>query len=128
MKKYLSLLLALALVCSLAACGNNAATNSDPTPPTVSDPVDTPDASDEPEETPDASQAEETPGQIEETPGGSDDDSRILIAYFTYGENAPLADGVDAISSASIQYRADGSITGNTGIVADMIAEATGGQ
>ena len=121
MKKYLSLLLALALVCSLAACGNNAATNNGPTPSTVSDPVDTPDTSDEPEETPDASQPEETPG-------GSDDDSRILIAYFTYGENAPLADGVDATSSASIQYRADGSITGNTGIVADMIAEATGGQ
>ena len=121
MKKYLSLLLAPALVCSLAACGNNAATNNGPTPSTVSDPVDTPDTSDEPEETPDASQPEETPG-------GSDDDSRILIAYFTYGENAPLADGVDATSSASIQYRADGSITGNTGIVADMIAEATGGQ
>lgn len=128
MKQYLSLLLALALACSLAACGNNAETNDDPTPPAVSAPVDTPDTSDEPEETPDASQPEETPGQLEETPGGSDDASRILIAYFTYGENAPLADGVDASSSASIQYRADGSITGNTGIVADMIAEATGGQ
>lgn len=121
MKKYLSLLLALALACSLAACGNNAETNDDPTPPAVSDPVDTPDTSDEPEETPDASQPEETPG-------GADDTSSILVAYFTYGENAPLADGVDASSSASIQYRADGSITGNTGIVADMIAEATGGQ
>lgn len=121
MKKYLSLLLALALVCSLAACGNNAATNNDPTPPTVSDPVDTPDTSDEPEETPDASQPEETPSE-------SDDAIGILVAYFTYGENAPLADGVDASGSASIQYRADGSITGNTGIVADMIAEATGGQ
>lgn len=121
MKQYLSLLLALALACSLAACGNNTATSNAPTPPAISDPVDTPDASDEPEETPDASQTEETPGE-------SDGASRILIAYFTYGENAPLADGVDASSSASIQYRADGSITGNTGIVADSIAEATGGQ
>lgn len=123
MKKYLSLLLAVALVCSLAACGNNTATNNAPTPPGGS-----PGTSDESAGTPDASQPEETPDQPEETPDGSDDDSRILIAYFTYGENAPLADGVDAISSASIQYRADGSITGNTGIVADMIAEATGGQ
>ena len=121
MKQYLSLLLALALVCSLAACGNRAETNDDPTPPPVSDPVDTPDVPDEPAETPDA-------GQPEETSGGSDGASRILIAYFTYGENAPLADGVDASSSASIQYRDDGSITGNTGIVADMIAEATGGE
>lgn len=117
MKKFLSLLLALALVCSLAACGSSAETNDDPTPPAVSDPVDTPDASDEPAETPPA-----------ETSNGSGDASRILIAYFTYGENAPLADGVDASSSASIQYRADGSVTGNTGIVADMIAEATGGE
>ena len=121
MKKSLSLWLALALVCSLAACGNNTVTNNGPTPPAGSDPVDTPDTSDEPAETPDASQPEETSG-------GSDDASHILIAYFTYGENAPLADGVDASSSASIQYRGDGSITGNTGIVADMIAEATGGE
>lgn len=117
MKKYLSLLLALALICSLAACGSSTETNNDPTPPTVSDPVDAPDASDEPAETPPA-----------ETPGGADDARRILVAYFTYGENAPLVDGVDASSSASIQYRDDGRITGNTGIVADMIAEATGGQ
>lgn len=121
MKKYLSLLLALALICSLAACGSSTETNDDPTPPAVSDPVDTPDASDGAAETPDASQSEETPSE-------SDDASRILIAYFTYGENAPLADGVDASSSASIQYREDGSVTGNTGIVADMIAEATGGK
>lgn len=121
MKKYLSLLLALALVCSLAACGNNTITDNDPIPPTASDPVETPNTSDKPAEAPDASQSEETPGE-------SDDASRILIAYFTYGENAPLPDGVDASSSASIQYREDGSITGNTGIVADMIAETTGGQ
>lgn len=121
MKKYLSLLLALALICSLAACGSSAETNDDPTPPAVSDTVDTPDTSDEPTETPDVAQPEETSG-------GADDASRILIAYFTYGENAPLANGVDASSSASIQYRDDGSITGNTGIVAGMIAEATGGQ
>lgn len=107
MKKYLSLLLALALACPLAACGNNAQNSDGSAPPAVSGPVDT-DTSDGTAETADA--------------------SRILIAYFTYGENAPLPDGVDATSSASIQYRDDGSITGNTGIVAGMIAEATGGE
>lgn len=52
----------------------------------------------------------------------------VLIAYFTYGENAPLPDGVDASASASVQLRGDGSLTGNTGLVADMIAKATGGE
>ena len=52
----------------------------------------------------------------------------VLIVYFAYGENAPLSDGVDASTSASIQLRADGTLTGNTGLVADMIAEATGGE
>ena len=49
----------------------------------------------------------------------------VLVAYFSYGENAQLPDGVDASSSASIQPW-NGGITGNTGLVAAMIAEATG--
>ncbi len=40
-------------------------------------------------------------------------------------KNAQLPDGVDASSSASIQPW-NGGITGNTGLVAAMIAEATG--
>lgn len=108
MKPYLSLLLVLALLCSLAACGSSTEANDNAASPPVSDSVATPEVPDKPTETVGA--------------------GRILIAYFTYGENAPLADGVDASSSASIQYRDDGSITGNTGIVADMIAEATGGD
>lgn len=57
-----------------------------------------------------------------------DSGNGVLIVYFAYGENAPLSDGVDASTSASIQLREDGSLTGNTGLVADMIAEATGGE
>ena len=38
-----------------------------------------------------------------------------------------MADGVDAATSASIQYRGD-DLTGNTGLVADMIANATDGE
>lgn len=51
--------------------------------------------------------------------------SNMLVAYFTYGENAPLSDGVDASASASIQIW-DNEITGNTGVVAHMIQEASG--
>lgn len=54
-------------------------------------------------------------------------ESHILIAYFTYGENAKLPNDVDASSSASIQVF-NGEITGNTGVMAHMIAEASGGE
>lgn len=51
--------------------------------------------------------------------------SRMLVVYFAYAENAALAEDVDVSSSASIQ-RQNGTLTGNTGLVASMIAEATG--
>lgn len=55
------------------------------------------------------------------------DSSNILIAYFTYGENAELSDDVDASATASIQIFND-EVTGNTGVMAHMIAEASGGE
>ena len=51
--------------------------------------------------------------------------SSLLVAYFSYAENAALPDDVDASASASIQPW-NGTLTGNTGVVADMIAQATG--
>ena len=54
------------------------------------------------------------------------EDANILVAYFTYGENAKLPDGVDASSSASIQAW-DGDTTGNTGLAAHWISDAAGG-
>lgn len=53
--------------------------------------------------------------------------SNILIAYFTYAENADLSENADASASASIQPWND-KITGNTGVVADMISQKTGGE
>lgn len=52
-------------------------------------------------------------------------DKKILVAYFTYGENADFPDDIDASASASIQMLND-KITGNTGLVANYIAKATG--
>ena len=49
----------------------------------------------------------------------------LLVAYFSYAENAELPDNVDASSSASIQLW-NGSTTGNTGAIASMIADTTG--
>ena len=51
--------------------------------------------------------------------------SRMLVVYFAYAENAALAEDVDVSSSASIQ-RQNGTLTGNTGLVASMIAETAG--
>lgn len=117
MKKSLSFLLALALCCTLTACGGGQGAAGSDTP---SAPVTT-----QPQETPDASTPADTP---ESTEPEGDAGNGVLIVYFTYGENAPLADGVDASTSASIQLRTDGTLTGNTGLVADMIAEAGGGE
>ncbi len=69
----------------------------------------------------------ETKVPAESTSTAEQSESNLLVAYFTYGENAPLADGVDASSSASIQYW-NGELTGNTGLVAHMIAEDTGAE
>lgn len=126
MKKYLSLLLALALLCSLAACGSNTEAGNASAPASSSDAADGSDT--EPADIPDASTEPADAGQTDELSDASENESGILIAYFTYGENAPLAEGVDASTSASIQLRDDGGITGNTGLVADMIAGATGGE
>lgn len=54
-----------------------------------------------------------------------DGNTEILVAYFSYGENAALPAGVDATTTASIQT-VNGELTGNTGAVAHMIAESTG--
>lgn len=55
------------------------------------------------------------------------ENKKILIAYFSYGENTELPSDVDASASASIQIL-DGKVTGNTGLVANYIAEDTGGD
>ena len=122
MKKPLSFLLVLALCCALTSCGGNKDTDDAvPQAPAASQPS----GSAQPQAAPDASSAD-----VSNTSGPEEHDTeenKILVAYFTYGENAPLANGVDASTSASIQYRGD-ALTGNTGLVADMIAGAAGGD
>lgn len=55
------------------------------------------------------------------------EEENTLVAYFSYGENAELPANVDALTSASIQVQND-ELTGNTGIVANMIADCTGAE
>ena len=107
MKKNVALLMAVCLIMSLAACSQSDQ-NTEESSSTVSD-----DSGNSPEDNSNSEAENKT--------------EKILIAYFSYGENADLPDGVDASASASIQLL-DGKITGNTGLVANYIQKATGGD
>ena len=130
MKKIFALMLSAALVFSLAACSN---TQQNDAPDPVSSeksaqlgksaPAEVTETElPQTEEITGVSNTESVSSEPEETEG-----SNILIAYFTYGENAKLPNDVDASSSASIQIF-NGEVTGNTGVMAHMIAEASGGE
>lgn len=75
----------------------------------------------------DASDVDSSNIEPESSVSGETGNGNILIAYFTYGENAELASDVDASATASIQIF-NGEVTGNTGVMAHMIAEASGGD
>lgn len=106
MKKFTAIFLAVVLSASLAACSG---TKEEET----TAPVNTSAPTSEQQTEPNAEDSENNQG------------SKILVAYFSYGENTDLPDDVDVSASASIQLL-DGKITGNTGLVADYIAKATG--
>ncbi len=115
-KRTVSILLATMLAFSMTACGNSKDQEEQTNVTTQeSEEADTPETTDTP--------AEETNQNDTSAQGGSN----MLVAYFTYAENADLPDGVDASSSASIQTWND-KMTGNTGAVAHMISEATGAE
>lgn len=79
--------------------------------------------------------AEETSESVSEQTAGDESDaeetenegSKILIAYFSLGENVGLSGDVDANAGASIA-NVNGNISGNTGVIAEYIREATGGD
>ena len=122
MKKLLAILLAGIMAFSLTACsGNEEQENTQPESSSSSEQMI--------EEVTPSPQVEEsapsTTASSSESPAAEDAGTHMLVAYFSYAENADLPDGVDASSTASIQPW-NGEITGNTGVVASMIAETTG--
>lgn len=54
-------------------------------------------------------------------------DSKILVAYFSRVGNTEWADGVDAVTSASLNIQ-DGEYAGNAEILAEMAQQITGGD
>lgn len=123
MKKILSPLLALALAIVFAACqaAPNSSVLSSPAPSEsskISSAVEEGAASSsqlaEPSEAPAESSAlEDSPEAVE---------SSVLIAYFSWAENAVLEEGVDAMTSPSV------SDPGNVQQLAGWIQEETGGE
>ena len=110
MRRFVSILLAALTILSLSACGSGD-TGPNPTEPPAA-PLQTenlqevPSATDEPAET----------------------GSGILVAYFSRSGNTVWEDGVDAVTSASINVMPDGEFAGNAELLAGMAQQATGGD
>lgn len=101
MKKILSLLLTIAIVFSLAACGQSKG-QEDASSLSV-------DLSDEPQ-----SESQTSPKRM--------NGSNILVAYFSWADNAILAEDVDAVTSPSVIP------PGNVQQLAGWVQEETGGE
>lgn len=118
MRKLIAIALTLALVFSLASCGNRT-NNADRTTqqPSVS-----------PTES-NTSDKEQTIGEqgSNEPNQGNNDGEKILIAYFTRVGNTNFDESVDAVSSASL-HRLEGTLKGNTQLIAEMIQNTVGGD
>ncbi len=127
MKKLTTILLAAFLVLSLAACGNSDTSSgeSSESSPSSSSQGTTEEPSSAPEDSEPAQGDTSAEEPVEDGAAPEASGTNMVVAYFTYAENAELPDGVDASASASIQPW-NGTTTGNTGVVAAMIAEATG--
>lgn len=112
MKKIVSLLLAVAMVCGMSACGNPPQTvpNTSNQEPAISQPA-------EPDVPPRSVQENEP-----------SEPSNILIAYFSLWDNAPWErEGVDTNTSASVVVDENG-VVGTNGYVARMIQAQVGGD
>ena len=99
MKKWFSLLLALTMAVSLAACGAGTANDSQESPPGSAPTASEPSASAEPEPTP--GPPEETSGSAREP--GEEDAPSTLVAYFSAtGNTEGIAQHLQAILDADL--------------------------
>ena len=99
MKKWFSLLLALTMAVSLAACGAGTANDSQESPPGSAPTASEPSASAEPEPTP--GPPEETSGSAQEP--GEEDAPSTLVAYFSAtGNTEGVAQHLQAILDADL--------------------------
>jgi len=113
MKKYLALLLLLAMIGTLAACGNSGTAGQAESAGSVSKSTSS-----------DTETSQISPSDDETGPAPSS--GKTLVAYFAYSENIGDTSGmeVDAISSASLNRRTYNA-EGNLQVMAQIIKEET---
>ena len=116
MKRLLSLFLAFTMIFSLAACSAteeqvNSSSESSESSSAVSA-----------QETPDSSSSEMEASSPESSETGEEQGCNILVAYFSWADNAILADDVDAVASPSVNP------PGNVQQLAGWVQEETGGD
>ena len=116
MKKVLSLFLAITMVLSLAACS----TTEDQLNSSIESSESSSAASTQ--ETPDSNSSEMDNSSPESSATGEEQGSNILVAYFSWADNAILADDVDAVASPSVIP------PGNVQQLAGWVQEETGGD
>ena len=109
MKRYLFLLPALAIALSLTACGSGVG-KSVPSSAASSSPA--------PEDPQSGSISQLPVSESDQDPPGSN----ILVAYFSWADNAVLDDDVDGVSSPSVIP------PGNVQLLAGWVQEETGGD
>ena len=117
MRKIASIFTAVTILMSLAACGSGSSTtqNEPSAAPTV-------DATVSPAP---VSEQTETDAASESSKAAMS--ANILVAYFSRVGNMNVEDGVDLVTSASVNLNGD-SINGNAELLARMAQEVTGGD
>ena len=120
MKRILALILALTLSLSLAACGNTPSTEEEA--PSSSSQVSTSPEQTEPSSTPESDVTENTEPESTIPAESSEPDTNILVAYFSWADNAILADDVDAVASPSV------IAPGDVQQLAGWVQQQTGGD
>lgn len=114
MKKMISMLLILSMLLTLTACGGTPEQREQETAGSTEN------NSSSDDESPAAPESEEMPS--ENMVADSNGQGRVLIAYFTWAENAVQDSDVDAMTSPSV------TVPGDVAQLADWVQEGTGGD
>ena len=118
MKKILSFFLVAAMILSLVACNTTGESAVSPSSPSSNSSL-------EGEQNAEGSNLPEEPSSETSTEGSVSDggeSSHVLVAYFSWADNAILADDVDAVASPSVIP------PGNVQQLAGWVQEETGGD
>lgn len=137
MKKILIFLLTMAMLLSLTACGTTGSSSANPSESASSESGQDTDPSEsasaesgqdtDPSEGASSESEQETSSAVSDSEpdreaGGVETGSNILVAYFSWADNAVLADDVDAVDSPSVIP------PGNVEQLAGWVQEETGGD